>query len=235
MATVSLLFVHGDYHGAWCWDLVRSELEEFDGVAVDLPSSGRDARSLGSRDDDIVAMRELLDRIDGPTVIVVHSASGIAVSDAFTRDARVVGVVFVAAVVLDRGETAADVLTESPMDWVDLHQAEGYIEALHPRETFYHDVPAARAEAAIARLAKKSARDVLAPAAEAISDRVWPSAYVVCDQDRAIDPSDERSMSSRATLVEHLDSSHSPFLSMPEATAALIRSLVARFADGERG
>jgi len=38
---MEIALVHGSYHGAWCWDLLRPELEQLGHrvIAMDLPIS----------------------------------------------------------------------------------------------------------------------------------------------------------------------------------------------------
>ena len=49
-----------------------------------------------------------------------------------------------------------------------------------------------------------------------------PSTYVVCTQDAAVPPAAQEAMAARAQTVEHLDASHSPFLSRPDETAEIV-------------
>ena len=41
MTAMHFVLVHGAYHGAWCWDMLRTELEAkgHDTSAVDLPNA----------------------------------------------------------------------------------------------------------------------------------------------------------------------------------------------------
>lgn len=53
---MDIVLVHGAYHGAWCWDFLRPELERFGHrvVTVDLPISDWpevECRSIVCRDD----------------------------------------------------------------------------------------------------------------------------------------------------------------------------------------
>ncbi|WP_442753655.1 alpha/beta hydrolase [Methylocystis sp. JAN1] len=78
-----LLFVHGAWHGAWCWDrgfLGRVSRQGFDVFAVSLRGHGKSAgherlRTTRVRDfvDDI---EEIADRLRAPPVIVGHSMGG---------------------------------------------------------------------------------------------------------------------------------------------------------------
>ena len=62
MTTVVL--VHGAFHDGWCWELVRSALDErgVPNQALDLPFTGLEG--------DAEAVGALLDAIDGPVVLV---------------------------------------------------------------------------------------------------------------------------------------------------------------------
>ncbi|MGZ4769676.1 MAG: alpha/beta fold hydrolase, partial [Ilumatobacteraceae bacterium] len=48
MSDPTIVLVHGAWHGAWCWDLVRERLESagVHVVAVDLPGHGASREPL---------------------------------------------------------------------------------------------------------------------------------------------------------------------------------------------
>ena len=52
-----------------------------------------------------------------------------------------------------------------------------------------------------------------------------PTTYVICDQDNAIPVFAQEHMSQRAGDVRRLDSSHSPFVSMPDRVVEIISEL----------
>ena len=61
------------------------------------------------------------------------------------------------------------------------------------------------------------------------SDPAWrriPSTYVVCRDDRAIDPQVQRTMARHATDVVEWDGDHSPFLTHPGRVASLLAGLL---------
>ena len=53
-----IILVHGAWHGSWAWQLITDRLRHagHDVIAVDLPSSGPDATSLGGFDDDVAVV-----------------------------------------------------------------------------------------------------------------------------------------------------------------------------------
>jgi pimeloyl-ACP methyl ester carboxylesterase len=100
------------------------------------------------------------------------------------------------------------------------------------RDAFFGDVEAAVADAAIALLVPDAPAGI-AGGATALTADGWgsvPRTYVVCTQDRALRPPMQRKFIELAdaafpgqpTTVHALESSHSPFLSMPDRLAGII-------------
>src|SRR4051812_26757988 len=116
-----LLLVHGAWHGPWAWDLLLPKLP---GAVrtVALPSSGADPGALGGYDEDVEAIRTVLAKSAGkPTVVVTHSGSGPATTQAVCGQPHVVGVVYVAAFVTDVDQSVSDLFSGPPPTWWDLH------------------------------------------------------------------------------------------------------------------
>ncbi|MFB7471610.1 alpha/beta fold hydrolase [Kitasatospora sp. NPDC056184] len=220
----SFLLVHGAWHGAWCWDAVRSALDA-DGRrshAVDLPSTdpsadprGGSARA-GMRDDAEV-IRDSLRRIDGPVVVVAHSYGGVPSTQAIADATNVTRAIYLAAFQLDVGESLLSFLgTPVPDDGTGRTPPDP-----NARQVLFADVPEADAERAVARLRPQSIRSFTEPVTTA-GWRTVPSSYIVCDHDRALAPSRQHELATRAGSVHQLPSSHSPFLSMPRQLATLL-------------
>jgi pimeloyl-ACP methyl ester carboxylesterase len=100
------------------------------------------------------------------------------------------------------------------------------------RDCFFGDVGSAVADAAIGLLAPDAPAGIAA-GATTLTAAGWgsvPRTYVVCTQDRALQPAMQRKFIELAdaafphspTNVYTLDSSHSPFLSMPGELAGMI-------------
>jgi hypothetical protein len=100
------------------------------------------------------------------------------------------------------------------------------------RDAFFGDVPAGVADAAIGLLAPDAPAGIAAGATTLTADG-WgsvPRTYVVCTRDRALQPTMQRKFIELAdaafpgnpTNVHTLDSSHSPFLSMPGELTGII-------------
>jgi pimeloyl-ACP methyl ester carboxylesterase len=91
--SATIVLVHGAWHGPWAWESVAATLgaDGFDVRTVDLPSSGPDSSALGDLRDDVRAVREAVEAVDGPVVLVAHSYGGAPVTEAAAGLADVAG------------------------------------------------------------------------------------------------------------------------------------------------
>jgi pimeloyl-ACP methyl ester carboxylesterase len=89
-------------HGAWVngsgWKPVYDILVK-DGYHVSIAE-----HPLTSFNDDVTAVKRIVDMQDGPTILVGHSYGGAIITDV-GNDPKVVGLVYIAAHALDQGET----------------------------------------------------------------------------------------------------------------------------------
>lgn len=218
MSGVEIVLVHGSWHGSWCWDLLRAELGELGRVthAVDLPSMSGPAHGVEA---DAKVVREKVDSIDGPVLLLGHSYGGVVVSQASAGAGNVARLVYLAAFMLDDGQSPTSTVGREVPAEVEMLPPYG-----DPVDAFYADVPAELARDAAARLRPQSA--------QAARDRQrgagWrdiPSTYILCERDKAVPPALQEQMSGRAGEVWRLDAGHSPFLSMPADLAALLAKI----------
>ena len=94
---MSVVLVHGAWHGAWAWDGVVAELERL-GVAVEaveLPFTGFA--------DDAATARSVIERAGSGAVVCGHSYGGFVIS-AVARDLAVGHLVYLCAFMVDEGE-----------------------------------------------------------------------------------------------------------------------------------
>src|SRR5262245_57894474 len=102
MTRPTLLFVHGAWHGSWCWEPVRQILSErgWTTAAVDLPTvHAPDKAALGMAAD-ADAVRAAIDAIDGDVVVAAHSYGGVPTTQGADAD-NVTHIVYISAFVLD--------------------------------------------------------------------------------------------------------------------------------------
>ena len=217
----TFVLVHGICHGAWCWQRTVDDLTELGhtAIAVDL--------ALTSLDADAEIVENTLDAIDEPVVLVGHSYGGAVISKAASGRADVAHLVYVAAIMLDGNVVFSDLIgTFAPPTDASISIDGDGIITVSPeaaRKLFYNSCSQHDADAAIAQL-RPTAFSVLATATGGEPWNEIPSTYILCEQDHAIHPDFQRTMSAHAKNVVVIDTDHSPFLSTPEATLKALLS-----------
>lgn len=229
------VLVHGAWHGPWCWDLLRAQLEERGAwtVAVDLSS-----HDPGVHYGDMVSVVAGAVRATDDDVIVVgHSFGGVVVPPAVALEAdRVRSMVLLCALLPVPGRSLGDQVAAEP-DIFTPEMAKQRVDRLDGTSTwpedravelFYQDVPeeTARWAAARGRAHANTVRDEPCPMT------AWPDVvthYVVCGDDQVVNPAwSRRAVPDRLGVVPtELPGGHSPFLSRPEALAALLLEVTA--------
>ncbi|RKT36133.1 pimeloyl-ACP methyl ester carboxylesterase [Microbacterium sp. AG1240] len=221
----TLLLVHGAWHGAWAWNPVASILENRGWAVerIDLPTvHAADPVGLHLADD-ADAITAAIAAIDGPVVVVAHSYGGVPTTQAATAD-NVQHIVYVAAFALDEGESLLGAVGGVAPSWwvVDGPLATAGTDDEPPASIFFADVDADAAAAASARLKPQSVLAFQEPLTE-VAWRTKPSTYIVTEQDAIFPVPAQEGLAARAgSTVRRLDTSHSPFLSQPEAVADII-------------
>src|SRR5271170_6840240 len=94
----SIVFAHGIWADGSCFNKVIPTLQA-EGYEVIAAQYG-----LDSNVEDVAATVRALGRVSSPAILVGHSYGGIVITAAGTDD-RVVGLVYIAAVAPDAGET----------------------------------------------------------------------------------------------------------------------------------
>ena len=186
----TFLLVHGAFHGAWCWDLLRPELERAGHrtIAVDLPCDDPAAGNVRYAE---VAMAAV-SPADEDLVVVGHSLAGLTVPlIAAARPVRLM--VFLNAFMPRPGEAFTSQFEEpgifppTPEETWPLTRDDGLLvwppERVIP--ALYADAPADLARWAAGKLRPQSR----APHSEVCPLGAWPevpSAYVLSTADTAV-------------------------------------------------
>jgi pimeloyl-ACP methyl ester carboxylesterase len=217
----NIVLVHGAFVDGSSWNGVIDRLQKkgYHVSAVQNP--------LTSLADDVAATRRVLAQQDGPTVLVGHSWGGVVITEVGADDPKVVGLVYVAAVAPEVGESPMDILKRGPqMPAANsmIRDAGGFLW-LDPAQ--YRASIAAEVPPNLIRVLSAAQQPIAAAAfGEKVDHAAWktrPSWYIVTTNDRAVSPDLQRSMANRigATIVE-IPSSHLATVAHAGATADAI-------------
>ncbi|WP_225850806.1 alpha/beta fold hydrolase [Streptomyces sp. HPF1205] len=232
-STPTVVLVHGAFADAASWSGVITELQGH-GVAVVAPPNP--LRGLAA---DAAYVASVASQIDGPVILVGHSYGGALITVAGTTE-NVVGLVYVAAYVLEEGESLGELqgrFPDSPLV-SNLRQATYPVEGGEPAVEVtiapeaFPDVFAADVPADVTKVLAVAQRPLAAAAfgekATAAAWRTKPSWALVAGADHAINPDVERFGAERAsaTVVEVDGASHAVALSQPKQVADLILAAV---------
>ncbi|WP_266180818.1 alpha/beta fold hydrolase [Dyella humicola] len=205
---VTVVFAHGAWADESSWSKVVSLLraKSIKTVTVSLPFT--------SLPDDVAAVDKALDGIDGTVVLVGHAYAGAVIQS--TQSKKVKGLVFVAGLAPDEGETVAEIFNRFG------HGGEA--PELAPSDDGLIRLPASAFKTAFAQHATAAEQTHLAAVQRPISPAcivvpvgtpLWksvPSWFLIAQQDHMIPEETQRFMAqrmnahARAFPVDHLPS-----------------------------
>lgn len=233
---VHFVFVHGSFHGAWCWYRITAALERAGhrATAVDLPSAGIDptpASDVGLSEQ-AAAVVDLLDGLPEPVILVGHSAGGPVISTvAEARPDKIAKLVYVSAYLLASGASIVSMLPSDPESLVPgslVGTSDGlFIQLDRARDVFYGTSPDADVALARALLKPIGVRTTLEPVTIGPAFASVRRFYVGCRRDRAVTPTLQRAMCEALPCerVFQIPSDHSPFFSRPAALARILHAV----------
>ncbi len=212
MTPPRLVLVHGAFHGAWCWNRLGPELDRL-GISyetVDLPFT--------SPEDDVAAVRKVIDRSDARVTLLGHSFGGAVISAAAAEGGRPYGtttsLIFLTAF-MTAPQQIVDFSGAPGMADVQIGEVTASIDPDAARSVFYNRCPTEDADWATARLRTMPTSVLIAPPPPAPAWQVLPSTYIVCTDDRILSRTAQEQMAENADTTMWIDSDHSPFLSCP--------------------
>jgi pimeloyl-ACP methyl ester carboxylesterase len=228
---INVICVHGAWADGSSWSKIIVPLLErgLSVIAAPIP--------LTSLTEDIAALQRVIERTQGPIVLVSHAYSGAVISGA--HNARVKALVFVNSLVPDENETVADIFyrkpphPEVPQLAPDAHgyiwmPAEGFASAFAPHAT----------PKEISVLAAVQRPIALACIQERMKMPTWkstPSWFLVAELDRMIDVEIQRFAASRiGATVRSYAVDHAPLITAPEHVVNIISEAVESIETLER-
>ena len=218
-AIKNVVLVHGAFADGSGWR----------GVYEDLTSRGYRVsivqNPLTSLEDDVAATNRVLDRQDGPTILVGHSWGGTVITEAGVHD-KVAGLVYVAALAPDSGETSAqqyEGFAPTPNFVIDIGaDGYGFLNADKFKIGFAAD--ASDADAAFMRDSQIPVN--MSVFAAAVSHAAWrdkPSWAVIGTEDNAFDQAMLQHMAQRTgATITTVPASHAVFATQAGVVADTI-------------
>jgi pimeloyl-ACP methyl ester carboxylesterase len=235
----TIVLVHGAFEDASIWNGVIQRLhrEGYAVVAFANPLLGVTV--------DAAYLRSVMDRIEGPLILVAHSYGGVVITQAGADDPKVKGLVYAAAVMPATGEAASQLIERFPGSSFPtsvepvrytLPDGSGGTYLLYQADKFHSqvaaDVPAA--EAALMLVTQRPMN--LAALNEPVTAAAWttkPSWQIRTLQDLAIPLAEQRFEADRAhSHVTEVNSSHSVTVSNPDIVANVITQAARIIAQG---
>ena len=216
----TIVLVHGGFVDGSGWEGVYRILRK-DGYAVRIVQNP--TLSLAG---DVDATRRVIKGVEGPVILVGHSYGGVVVTEA-GNDPKVVGLVYIAAFVPDKGESVSSLIKDPPPGAPVppiLPPEDGFL--LLDRAKFRASFAADVSEEAASFMAEAQVPWGVEALTGAITDPAWktkPSWALVSTEDRMIPPPAQRQMATRAgSRVTEAAGSHAIYVSQPAAVASLI-------------
>jgi pimeloyl-ACP methyl ester carboxylesterase len=215
----NVVLVHGLFADGSCWSDVIGRLQS---VGLNVTSVQNPLTTLDAAAD---AVRRVLARTEGPTVLVAHSFAGTIISEV-GDSSNVSALVYIAARAPDAGEDyaalAARYSTPAASAGIIFDGDEGRLSEEAFLNDFAGDIPRARAR--ILYATQQPFQKTLTQAKT--TNAAWktkPTYYAVSDADRTINPDLQRFMAKRMNAhVVSLGASHLSIISRAPQVADLI-------------
>ncbi len=216
----NIVLVHGAFADGSGWAAVYKILKTkgYNVSVVGNPNTGLN--------DDVVATKRVLDRQNGPVLLVGHSYGGAIITEAGNHP-KVVGLVYIAAFVPDANESLLKLLQSgppAPNSGILPPDEAGYIwyDVAKYHSGFCADLPKEQADFLADSQIPVSA-SVFGSTFENPAWKSKPSWYIVATEDQTIPPDAERFMAKRAgSKVTEIKASHLVFMSQPKAVSDII-------------
>jgi pimeloyl-ACP methyl ester carboxylesterase len=222
-SAVTVVLAHAAWADGSSWNKVIAGLraEGIKAVAAPLP--------LTTLADDVAALDQTLERVEGPVVVAGHAYAGAVIAS--TSSEKVASLVYVTALAPDEGETVGDVYywaehhPEAPVLGPDRHGLIWLPEEAFSRAFAQHASPLEQALLA-------ATQRPMAPACISVPVRrpLWkdqPSWFLVAEEDRMIPAETQRFMAERMKArVRTVPADHVPMITKASAVVDIMLEAV---------
>ena len=233
MPSPTIVLVHGAWADASSWTGVIQRLQAAGHEVVALPNTLRGPKA------DAAVVRNYLDTINGPVVLVAHSYGGFVITNAATGSRNVKALVYVDAFIPDEGQPAVALTGQGsslipaltnptsvfklvPIPGAPPEAPDTYLLRNVVHESFAQDLTPQDAELVYATQRPGS----FAGLAEPSGPPAWkdiPAWAIIGRQDKIIDPISLRAMAEHAgARIREIDASHVSMISHPEVVVDVI-------------
>jgi len=218
----NIILVHGFWADGSCYDEIIPTLlaESYEVIAVQNP--------LTSLADDIAATKRALDRTEGNCILVGHSWGGFVITE-IGNDKRVSGLVYIAALAPDAGESMIDLMSKYGTPSPHFQEQNGFvwISKEGVDEVLANGLSEKRRTLIYATQTPPSTSLTEVKASlSAWKDK--PSWYIMATNDKAVSPDLQRDLSQRMRAKTiTVESSHFPMISHPKEVLGVIREAAA--------
>jgi pimeloyl-ACP methyl ester carboxylesterase len=225
----TIVLVHGAFADSSGWEAVADRLTDRGYPVLAFSNPLRGPVSDGEY------LRQFINTIPGPIVLVGHSYGGAVITNAATGDPDVEALVYVAAYAPAEGESVAaanqlggghtvvtDHLVLRPYPGASANDADAYIDPTWFHRLFAQDLPRDKARFMAASQRPGALGALLTPSGTPAWTDI-PSWYIVANQDRIIPPEAERAMAERAgSTTVQVNSSHVVMMTQPGTVTRVI-------------
>jgi pimeloyl-ACP methyl ester carboxylesterase len=226
---VTVVLVHAAWVDGSSWAQVITPLRQRVGRVIAAPIP------MTSLTDDITAVTSIVDRVDGPVILVGHAYSGAVIAG--VDHEKVAGLVFVAGLTPQVGETVAEVFFRIEPHALAPKLAPGADGFAWLPETAFAQAFAQHASADMAAIMAATQRPISVQCIqEPIRLTSWttkPSWYLVAEEDRMIPTETQRFLAQRiGATVRSAPVDHAPMVTAPNLVVEVIEQALASVRGG---
>ena len=221
----NIVLVHGAFADGSSWSKVIPLLQAkgYNVTSVQNP--------LTSFNDDVAATKRAIAAQDGPVILVGHSYGGVVITEA-GNDAKVAGLVYVAAFAPDAGQSIVDISKDFPkpigLDKVVPQQDGFLLLSADGVETGFAQDLSKQEQALITAVQPQTHGSIFGAKPTQAAWHSKPTWYIVATEDHMIAPEHEMSMAKQLNATTTtLPSSHVAMLSHPKEVAQVIEDAAA--------
>lgn len=216
----TIVLVHAAFadSNSWAKVILGLRAQGFPVFAPQIP--------LTSLSDDAAALRRALERVPGPAIVVAHSYSGAVITAATGDLPNVKGLVYIAAMAPDTGETVVELLHREPHPMGPALAPDAHGLVWMSDEGFSNAVAPDSSPDELALMIATQKPIGLAAIAEPMGEPAWrtkPSWFLLAKRDRVIVENTQRHMATRmGAHITEQDVDHTPLSSAPHLVESLI-------------